>query len=392
MRRITFAEYQATVEKIEKINARAERRGFTGRLAIEAEKIVVTSTDDLGFTVEEIFYDVAITGDAPSYNGWTFVATLDWDAEAGLITRCAPGVEEIDRDGLRDGWCDHCKTNRQRVATYLVRNEAGEQRQVGSTCIKDFLGWTATPVFLSTAEVEDEIDHLLAGGRWAERRWSVDTILAVSWAAIQAYGFVPTSRAYDDTPTRDIVATVLDPNPRSKADRELVEKLRPYVARSADQARIVREWVLGDGFTGGGEYVHNLKAVAGAETAGMRNVGLLASAPQAWARAQERDLIRRQEQAELVNEFFGEPKQRLDLKVKIKSVRGIPTMYGTSALYTLIGTEGSAANHVFKWFSSAWALGETADDTVHTIRGTVKGFEDYNGKKTTVLTRCAVAK
>lgn len=382
--RVTYGEMVATVEKIEKINARAERRGFTGRLTVETQEIVEKRRDDLGFEVEEIVYDVQVTGEPPRYGGWELAAVLDWDAEAGLVVRTAPGVDKIDRGGLRAGWCDHCRTERQRNATYLVRR-GSEQRQVGSTCIKDFLGWSGNVVFYSAEEAKDEIDGLLAGGGRVERRWSVDTILAVAWAACQAFGYVRAG-SYDGTPTAGVVMTVLNPNLRSPADRALCDRLRPFVEQSAAQARIIREWVLGDGFTGDGEYVHNLKAVARADTASPRNVGLLASAPQAWARAMERDLIRRAEREELISEHVGSKGDKIQVKVRIKSIRPIPGDYGTTTLYTLIGDD----RRVYKWFSSNAGLGETADDTVYAIRGTVKDHDEYGGVRSTILTRCKV--
>lgn len=383
MLRITYGELIATQVKIEKINARAAKRGFTGRLNVHSTEITETRRNDLGFEITEILYEVEVTGDAPSYNGWQFIATLDWDAEAGLIVRTAPGVDKVDRDGLREGACDQCRKNRHRTATYLVRNAVGEQRQVGSTCIKDFLGWQGRVVFLSAGQVEGEIDDFLAGGGYREQRWSVDTILSVAWAAVQAFGFKPAS-SYGNT-TKGTVLTVLDPDPRVPSDRELAEALRPYVERAADQARIVREWLTGDGFTGDSEYVTNLRAVAAAESATARNVGLLASAPQAWARAVERDLVRRQEAADLVNEHTGQVKDKVELTVRIKAIRYIEGTYGTTTLYTLVGDD----RRVYKWFASNDVLGETAD-TVHKIRGTVKAHEEYNGAKSTTLTRCKV--
>ncbi|WBB94134.1 hypothetical protein [Verrucosispora sp. WMMC514] len=382
---ITHGELVATQEKIAKINARAERRGFTGRLLVEAKKVIKKETNDLGFEVEEILYETTVTGEAPSYNGWKISATLDFDPEAGLIVRTAPGVEKVDRDGLVEGWCDHCRKNRHRSKTYLVHNATtGEQRQVGSTCIKDFLGWSGNVVFFSTGSIEEEIDGLLAGGGYYDKRWSAATVLAVAWAAIQAYGFKPVS-SYDGTPTKSVVLTVLDPNPRSARDRELVEALRPYVERSAAQAQIVRDWLLSDAFSGDTEYVRNMKAVAGAETVSARHVGLLASAPQAWARAMERDLIRRRESEELVNEFTGQPGERLELTVRVKSIRYTAGDWGTTTIYTLVGDD----KRVYKWFASTDALGETAD-VVRRIKGTVKKHDEYEGTRSTVLTRCKV--
>ena len=380
--RITPGEVEATVAKIEKINARAARKGFTGRLSVDTERVEVTTTNDLGFEVTEVLYDVTITGEPPRYNGWTLLAVLDWDSEAGLIVRTAPGVESVGREGLREGWCDHCRTNRDRAKTYLVGSDDGGQVQVGSTCIKDYLGWQGAISFISEHTVQDEIETFLGGGGYVERRWPVPTVLAAAWAAIQVYGWQPAS-SYGAT-TKDVVYKVLDP--RTKWDREEVAALRPYLERSYAQAAIVRAWVGSEAFSGRSEYVTNLKQITAAEHATGRSIGFLASAPQAWAKAQERDLTRRAEQGSIVNEFVGAVKDKLELDVTIKSIRYVTNDYGTATVYTLLGAD----NHLYNWYATRGVLGETADDTVYRITGTVKRHDEYQGRKSTVLTRCKV--
>lgn len=383
---ITYGEFQATLDKIEKINKRAEARGFTGRLAVEATVTPIKVKNDLGFEVEEIWYDVNVTGDAPHFNGWTFLATLDWDPEVGLIVRTAPGVDTVNREGLREGWCDHCKKDRNRNATYLLRHEDGRQIQVGSACIKDFLGWQGRIVLFTAKEIEEEVKDYLSGGGYIEQRWSVETVLAIAWAACQAFGYQPATSLYA-VPTKTIVRTVLDPKASSRDDMELVEHLRPYVENATEQAKIIRKWILSDEFSGDNEYVWNLKTIAGGESVSFRNIGLLASAPQAWARAMERDLVRREGvKEELVNEWVGQQGDKLLLTVRVKAIRYIEGQYGVTTLYTLIGSD----RHVYKWFSSNGALGDTIDDTLYEIRGTVKKHDEYRGVKSTVLTRCKV--
>lgn len=376
-------ELTATREKIDKINARAEKRGFTGRLELTWEKKNITETGPSGLKVEKVVFETKLEGEAPKYEGWTFLATLDWDEEAGLIVRTAPGVESVSRDGLVQNFCGHCNTTRYRKNTYLLADDDGETIQVGSTCIKDFLGWEGKPVFISEDEVGEDIDSHLGSGGYSDPRWTVESALAASWAVIKAFGWVPAS-SYSGTPTRQTVMDVLEP--RSKQAREISDEVRPYVADAMGQAKIVREWILSDEFSGHSEYVHNLKAIIAAETVGPKNLGFLASAPQAWAKAQERDLARRQAKQEITNEYFGTVGDRVDIDVKIKSVRFFDGQWGTTALYTLINTEG----YVFKWFSSNHALPTEATDEVYKIKGTIKKHEEYQDMKSTVLTRCKV--
>lgn len=380
---LTPDEYAATVEKFAKINERAARRGFTGRLDVTGERIERTTKNDLGFEVTEIVIRTTITGEAPRYADTEFLATLTWDTEAGLITRPAPGVTTLDRTGLIEGQCNYCRTSRDRRLTYLVRR-AGVQFQVGSTCIKDFLGWSGTPVFLSASEAGDEIDSIVGGGAYGERRYSVETIFAVAWAAVQAFGYVK-ANDYSATPTKEIVRAALDPvTPR---DRELTEALRPYVAEAGVQAAKIRNWVVSE-MAGDSEYTQNLRAVAGVPTASTRNIGLLASAPQTWARAMERDLQRKQAADELINEFYPTTEgAKITIDVKIKSIRYVDGTYGTSTVYTLVSRDG----YVFTWFASRSAFGTETTDEYFKITATVKGFETFRTYRRTKITRAKKA-
>lgn len=167
---LTDAELAATQDKMAKLNARAARRGWTGRITVTSERVEITETGESGLPVTKIRNEVTIDGEAPCYGGWTFLASLDFDPEAGLIVSTAPGVKSVDREGLTEGGCDHCGLDiTTRRYCYLVKHEDGRQLQVGSTCIKDFLGWSANPVFVSERQVSDELDSIVGGGGREER-------------------------------------------------------------------------------------------------------------------------------------------------------------------------------------------------------------------------------
>ena len=208
--RITHAEYLATKAKVEKINARAAKRGFTGRLDIEAEAVEITTKDIYGMSRTEVYFDTIITGEPAKYEGWEFLATLDWDtAEGGLIVRTAPGVETVNRALLTRDQCDHCGTHRQRKNIYLVRNiETGLQVQVGSTCLKDFLGHSTGIVFFSQDDVISE-SGLGGFGFGAPDMFGTQYVLAVAWALIKLNGFKPAG-GFGST-TKSDVMDVLNP-------------------------------------------------------------------------------------------------------------------------------------------------------------------------------------
>lgn len=379
---ISPTELEATRAKFAVINKRATRRGFTGRLELDVQGPRTVSTETAsGLPVETVVYDVAVHGEPPCYSGWRLLGVLDFDPHAGLITRCAPGVESIDRTDLRAGWCDHCKTNRARRKTYLVGSESGDQRQVGSSCLKDFLGHHANVVFFTEESVTDELfGNLLAGNR--DVAYSTSTVLGTAWACIQKFGWFPASS--HGVTTRDQVSAVLEP--RSGADRDLSAEVAPLIADMAGKATQVRDFIVSDEFSGVSEYVTNLKAAVSAEYVSISNFGLVVSAPQAWTRHNEQTLIRKaQADAAAQSEHVGEVGAKIERDVTVTSVRYVASNWGTTSLYTLADTDGN----VFKWFSSGSVLDDREGDTV-TITGTVKKHDEYRGVKQTVLTRCKV--
>jgi hypothetical protein len=373
---LTPAEFEKTRDKIDKINARAARKGWTGQIHLTGERVTKTETGPAGLPVTQQFIEATITGDPPKYEGWTFLARAEFDKDSGLVVYGAPGAKPVDRNSIQPGECDHCHVNRYRKHVYIVEGD-GQQIQVGSTCLKDFLGWDISPAWVSADESEYAPDF--SGGH-IDPVYSTDTVLAFAWAAIQAFGFERADSAY---PTKFAVLDAIDP--RDKKARETAEAVRPHVADAEAHAKAVRDWVLSDAFNGPGDYVQNLKNITAGEFVRVKNFGFLVSAPQAWARAQERDLIRRQERAELVNEWNGQVGDKLELTVTLKSIKPITTDYGSTDIYTFEGED----HRIYKWFSTR-TIWTKVDGKPVKIRGTIKKHEEWNGSKSTVLTRVKV--
>jgi hypothetical protein len=388
--RIDSYQLTMTQEKIEKINARAEKHGLSGRLALDVTEVEVKSKDDMGFEVVEIMYDVEFTGEAPKHNGWVFLATLDWDDNAGLVVRTAPGVHSVDREGLRAGWCDHCKKQRMRKETFLVKHEeTGEEKQIGRSCIKDFLGWSTTVHWPSSPADEDEEREFF--GPAGERDVSTETVLAYAWAVIKCFGFVR-AQDYHATPTKHMVSNAIFPG-KGRRDREFADKMRPLAKEAKERAQEIRAFILSDDFSGTSEYVLNLKSIATANAVSHRNWGILVSAPQAWARFNEQTLLRKAKE-EKPSEWIGTAPDK-DKGIKgsritftgiVESIRWTDGLYGSTTIYQV---RDELSGVIVKWFASTDGLGERKGVRV-TFRGTVKAHDEYKGIKSTVLTRCTL--
>jgi hypothetical protein len=387
---LTPAEFIATQAKIAKINERATKRGFTGRFEVVGKRVEKTSHNILGFAITEVLFETSITGETPRYNGWTFLARVDTVGDTFTLAT-APGVEQVDRSLVRPGHCDHCEHNRYRRNTFLVQGEDGEIKNVGSTCIKDFLGWEGNFAFISGDDVERDVFGSSSQG---ERTFSIETVLAVAYASIKVWGWKPASQAGFHVPTRERVATILSgrlPKDRyGRVDSEYL-KAQEFVQEAAERATVIRNFLVSDEFSGNSTYVDNLKAIAIDGSASWAHLGLLASAPNAYTRHLETAADRAAKQAQwaaekaakATSEFFGQKGDKVEVKVTVTSIRWIDNGYGTTTLYTMRTEDGN----IVKWFASRDALGEQEGVEV-TLKGTIKDHDEWNGQKSTVLTRC----
>ena len=383
-------EFAATKDRAAKINARATKRGFTGRLEVTGTPREISETDEAGLNRTRFVYDVQITGEAPSYNGWTFLAAVDTvDTTTGndFILRTAPGIEEsgVDRTALAAGRCEHCNTVRaNRRYTYLVRHtETGEIRQVGSTCIKDFTGWAGRPVFIWADDVANELHEFLGGFTSSGDEYTPETVVAVAWVISRRFGWAPASATFSRS-TRDLVSSYLYGT--SRADRELRANVADDVAEAAGMGATIVAALL-EGLTDAGDYVANLKICLRAASVSRRHLGITVSAVSAYERMTGARVQRQTaEKTRKESAYAGEIGEKLTITGTVTRLKPIEQHYGytpTTSMLVII----EAGTTVAKTFTAAaWAWDVAQGDEI-TITGTVKAHEEFNDTKETVLTR-----
>ena len=122
------------VEKMNKRIAKLNKKNDAGLTPIEMTvgAAVIEGT--------EIVFPVTISGEVVTVTGWTFIATLT-HMDEGVVVRAVPGTTtegELAKYRDEESKCDQCGWKRRRLDTYVLRNEAGEHKVVGSTCLGDF--------------------------------------------------------------------------------------------------------------------------------------------------------------------------------------------------------------------------------------------------------------
>lgn len=385
---LSTAELAATRAKIETLNTRAAKKGFTGRIALTATAATRTHTPGPGAPAVTVHgFEVSITGQPPAYDGWTFLAAVDKldqppGSPSAAILRYPPGAaQNIDPTTIQPGACDHCHTVRTRTTTFLVRHDqTGQTRQVGRTCLKDFLGWSTTPVFIDTDHVRDEIERGL--GARTPPLWDLESVLTYTWAVIAAHGWTPSSAA---GPRRDSTRNLVAQAIRGGRGAEtLLASLAPHLPEGAQLApRISAD--LAPRLTATTGYEANLAALLRSGTVDPdKHLGLAVSAVNAWHRLNETHLASPAEPRPTIS-HAGTVGEKITLTGTVITKMGIDGYHRYSPTQVLLVIDcGTAVAKTIT--TAAWAYDLQRGQTL-TLTGTVKAHDTYRGVAQTVISR-----
>jgi hypothetical protein len=144
---------------------------------------------------------LTIDGKAPSLSGWSFVGKLE-DLDGETIVKSTPGIEIPEKFKYSPIHCEHCNKKVRRNDTFIVRN-GDEFKQVGRSCLRDFLGHADPKFYADMAQFISDIDNFMEKFEKEESYGSgkpmfpVELVLAVAFAVIERdKGFFPSSSEY----------------------------------------------------------------------------------------------------------------------------------------------------------------------------------------------------
>ncbi len=243
------------------------------------------------------FVHLTLTGSRPKIAGWEFAATVQHVDGVNILRSCLPGEDRPIPDAYRTrgSVCDHCGLDRDRRDTYLVVSEAGDWKQVGSSCLVDFFGHEDPHALAAYAEILASAIALADGagsdegggcGFGGSGPWALVEYLGCVAAEIRESGWVPKA----SVPDKPNLATANQAKDRMAPARDAKPRDRSVLAVDVAVATAAYEWALALG--GGAErlndYLWNLHAVAKSGVAEWRTFGLAASLVAAYTKAEAR--------------------------------------------------------------------------------------------------------
>jgi len=384
--------------KLEQLNRRAAKLGCPpAEITILGEEQVERSRVMPGGKVIKYqvpMIDVQVTGETPKLANWCLVAVIEYLGDERLI-RCVPGEECPEEFRTRGLECDHCRTQRRRKEVFVLRHENGEHKQVGRSCLADFLGGTSPEMLLKQAEWGFSINEAV---EQAEKGWGggpdvIDVVEYLNAVAIciRRLGWLSRRAArLDETSTATDAWNLLKPNCRTAEDKReharWIEKNNLYwQERDEKLAAEALAWAQSQPVTGVSDYLYNLGVACRCGYVTYRTTGIVASAIQAYLKHQELEVKRREFEKKTRGHVGTVKKREVFGPLTVVGMNWFDGRYGTT---TLLIFEDRAGN-LLKWFASK-ELDDIEKGDVLTIKATVKKHGAYHGIPETIVQRVIV--
>jgi len=318
-------------------------------------------------------------------NGWQLIGKIEHTHEGNLLFS-APDVAIPESYRDAKPYCEHCGTLRVRKETFVIRNEEGEYKQVGRSCLKLYTNGLDAEACASYASIAHEImqlDHVHGiGGVLCHE---LTHMVAACYHHLSELGYDKEKLSYlvDDS----LFACQIKGNVWAT---DCYDANKDKVDAIIASARALKDV---DG------YLENVRIVFADEYVAANRIMLVASYVYRFVK----DAFKAKATAKkaVSSNWVGNVGERISFKVKVVDGQAYRVLYTKSVrinyyvtsetdVVELIDVDGN----VYKWaasnlFEIAQAVENGAEEL--TIKATVKEHAKYKGIKQTVITRARLA-
>lgn len=380
----------------------------------KVKKFALSSAHDTGRywfkpkTIDIELVKVEYSGEMPVFEGWKFLASIEHgkdkqDNHNNLVvggfflndderTSLEMQKELLELNSCPPN-CDHCELPRRRNQTFILeQQETGEVKQVGSTCIDDFLGEKALTKALWYYEidalfranhVQDYVDNVYYG---AGRNYPVELEIFVAQASllIDTEGFVSRKGAGEFPSTGDqVVDAFISPNETQQKLFNAFLEGKPH--KQLDKARDIIAFYQNIDAKNK-DFIQNIQQIIKRSEVDIKSAyqtGIVAFLPEGHRKELEKKTQRELAKAGMNNQHFGELKQRGHLKLHLLDtyVNG-----HTQYPYVLMKFKDDQG-HRFHWKSAIERAPDLTVGKTYTLEATLTEHGEYKDEKYTRITR-----
>ncbi len=365
MARIAIEVLPSFKAKVEALNKRLARKGLGGVLYT--------------VNVDGPFADVEVVKGAGRFGGWEVVGAIKAAAGVALLHGEVPEEWRAHPDR-----CEHCGITRRRGTTLAIQSEEGELKQVGKTCLKDFVGNYTAENMLAFWDIQNEVQRELLAAAAGEGEyghataWYLPAFLATcDFVMEREGGFKPVSAGSN--------ATAL------KAAEILENKGLVYDAARLARVQLAIDWAKN--LTGVDGFLANIREIALANVAPKRSPALAAAILPAYSRS--RVNVTAAVAATTTKKHLGTVGQKIEVEATYKRSMGYDNAWG-GGVVVVFECEGSD----LVWITANSGIHTAADGSYDPLpegskvllRATVKSHDTYRGEPQTKITRAKIVR
>lgn len=376
---IIHADETETLRKI--------REGLYGNLLYPFPVVVYDITE----ATAKVNGDFAVAAKLDRVNGGNLVETF-------INPETHERFEIPEKYRHSDGFCEHCKTKRERTKLFVIQNrKSGEFFQVGASCMK-FYDWGIsaenigryyeglTEIFnsglssdLSDAEIR-EYCAMVSRRNYYEVRKVIEFAIMI----IAEKGYCRADG--NGTPTKEMVDEACDCFYNGKHETVQERLKRRYggnfdrIVDKSEVDKVIAHFMEKHDTS---DFTANVQLLLNCKNVDRKHVGFIACLPQVMTRDIERAEAAK---AKEIFTHFGEIKKRYTLPVD--DCRVIATYHGYGYYDVVTIFRIRCGNNVLIWKTQKDI---SPDEFIgKSITFTVKEHSEFNGEKQTEITRCVL--
>ena len=319
--------------------------------------------------------------------GYSFVASLEWidDAEENLIKKAASDIYVPDVYKNRRE-CDHCKTNRKRKSTVILRNiETEEYIQVGKSCVKDYIGYDLGNYASYLSFFSDLEEYLLSCEKdnitKIKPHYQINEILEQTFIEVAKHGYISKAKAIEcdcDSTAYKICSMFFGVRDLSTGDlaysKHVVSDLD--IAILDQIAELKNFYETRDDSEN--DYIGNIKTLLKTDWVEGNNISLIVSAVGTKLRieSEQKALAVRS-----LSQYVGSVGEKIRFKGKAQCIYSAESSYGYYYIYKIV-----VENNELVWKTTK----NIETDIELNFQATIKAHTEYRGIKQTEITRAKV--
>jgi len=325
-----------------------------------------------------------ITIDIESFTpvpGYLFLASIENTPNGNIMHTIDFRMEIPAKFRTSNNHCDHCNTDRYRKTTYIIYNEKKKSFiQVGSTCIKDYLGINVALIasrFEFLTEMEGSMKS--CGSEYIIPTYELRIFLATAINCIELDGYVSGKMVYEGTTTKSATGSdtcfVLGPYmPKDIKLQQYKKDRRNFTIANMNEAQVIMAWVKEQPATT--DYYQNLQIICKNNYITGKSANMAASMICVYRIALNKLKLKKEFKP---SNYIGQIGEKVTLTAEFYSEYSSTGPYGICYIYNFVTKEGNR----IVWMSSKPSNFEK--EGLYTFSATIKRHQEYKDIKSTMV-------